>query len=105
MISDWIDILPTPLMVDPVVTFITHPTAGGVDIFLGTTRQEKSREGLNLLALDYQAYHEMALARLNDLATSARKQWPIVKLAILHRTGRVAPGEPSVIIAVSCPHR
>jgi molybdopterin synthase catalytic subunit len=47
----------------------------------------------------------MALKRMKELAAEARKQWPIVRLAMLHRTGRVALAEPSVIIAVATPHR
>jgi molybdopterin synthase catalytic subunit len=39
------------------------------------------------------------------LAAQARGRWPIRKLALLHRVGRVAVGEPSVLIAVSAPHR
>jgi molybdopterin synthase catalytic subunit len=35
----------------------------------------------------------------------ARDRWPIARLALLHRTGRVGLGEPSVIIAVATPHR
>jgi molybdopterin synthase catalytic subunit len=58
-----------------------------------------------LVALDYQAYHEMARRQLADLAAEARRLWPIRKLALIHRVGRVPVGEPSVVIAVSCPHR
>jgi molybdopterin synthase catalytic subunit len=105
MSENWIEILPNPLSVERAVAFVTDPSAGGIDVFLGTTRLEKSKDGRDLVALDYEAYHEMAIASLNELAAEARRHWPIVKLAILHRTGRVAPGEPSVIIAVSCPHR
>jgi molybdopterin synthase catalytic subunit len=47
----------------------------------------------------------MAMAQLADLAKRARERWPILKLVILHRTGRVACAEPSVVIAVSTPHR
>jgi molybdopterin synthase catalytic subunit len=87
------------------VAFVTHPAAGGIDVFLGTTRAEKSGDNGELIALDYEAYEEMALPQMRDLAKRAREKWPIVKLAILHRVGRVAVGEPSVIIAVSTPHR
>ena len=105
MSDDWIEILEKPLSVEDVVKFVTDAHAGGIDVFLGTTRAETSPSGQRLLALDYEAYAEMALARLKLLATDARKGWPITKIAILHRIGRVAVGEASVVIAVSCPHR
>src|SRR2546423_18165 len=47
----------------------------------------------------------MATKRMHELARRARERWRIVSLAILHRSGRVALGEPSVLIAVACPHR
>jgi len=105
MSDDWIEILDSALSVERVVKFASDSRAGGIDIFLGTTREEKSSDGRELVALDYEAYHEMALARLKLLADRARGQWPIVKLAILHRVGRVKLAEPSVVIAVSSPHR
>jgi molybdopterin synthase catalytic subunit len=105
MNSDWIEILPTALNVAASVKFVSDAAAGGIDVFLGTTRVEHSPDGRDLVALDYEAYPEMALARMKLLVERARAQWPIVKVAMLHRTGRVAPAEPSVIIAVSCPHR
>jgi molybdopterin synthase catalytic subunit len=103
--ADWITISPQPLDVAVAVAFVTDGRAGGIDVFLGTTRAERSSDGRELLALDYEAYAEMAGRQLQDLARRAREQWPIVKLALLHRVGRVAIGEPSVIIAVSTPHR
>ncbi len=102
---DWIEITPKPLAADRAIAFVTSPDAGGIDIFLGTTRSETAADGKQLAALDYQAYEQMASEMLQKLAADARKRWPISKLAILHRTGRVAVGEPSVVIAVSTPHR
>jgi molybdopterin synthase catalytic subunit len=102
---DWIELRPAPLLVGQAVAFVTDATAGGVDVFLGTTRAETSTDGRTLVALDYEAYAEMALRQLRDMAGRAREQWPIVKLALVHRIGRVPVGEPSVIIAVSTPHR
>lgn len=103
-------------MADDLIQIVPHPIgseadavrdgrAGGVGVFLGCTRAETHADGRRLLALDYEAYHDMALKQLHDLAAEARRRWPIVKLAILHRVGRVGLGEPSVVIAVSTPHR
>jgi molybdopterin synthase catalytic subunit len=103
--NDWIQIQSDAISAANAIDFVTTPSAGGIDIFLGTTRAERSSEGRELLALDYEAYEQMALEQLRALAARAREKWPINKLAILHRTGRVAVGEPSVIIAVSTPHR
>ena len=51
------------------------------------------------------AYADMALPQLHALAAAARGQWPVLRCVILHRVGRVAVGEPSVLIAVAAPHR
>ncbi len=98
--DDWLDLLDSPLDVSDAARFVTAPAAGGIDIFLGTTRAEG-----DLIALDYQAYETMARKQLAELAQLARQQWPVIRLAILHRLGRVYTGEPSVLIAVSTAHR
>ena len=103
--EEWTDLTAEPLRAGAAVEFVTSSRAGGIAVFLGTTREERSPAGADLIALDYEAYREMAAGQLRDLARRARQRWPILKVAILHRTGRVVPGEPSVIIAVSTPHR
>ena len=103
--NDWIELSASPLSTAAAVEFATDPAAGGIDLFLGTTRQEINGEGKSLLALDYEAYPEMAVSQMRDLAARARTQWAILKVVLLHRTGRVGLGEPSVIIAVSTAHR
>jgi molybdopterin converting factor subunit 1 len=103
--NDWIDILPTPLHTQAAIGFVSSANAGGINIFLGTTRSEINSDGKNLLALDYEAYHEMALKQLHAMAAQARKDWPIARLVLLHRIGHVPVGHPSVLIAVASPHR
>ena len=103
--DDQVHLTSEPLDAAAAVAFVTDGHAGGIDVFLGTTRAETAPDGRVLIALDYEAYEQMAAEQLRDLARRAREQWPIVKLALLHRTGRVAIGEPSVLIAVSTPHR
>jgi molybdopterin synthase catalytic subunit len=103
--GDWLDLLQTPLDVAQAVQFVSAPHAGAINLFLGTTRNENAIDGRELLALDYHAYESMARRQLNNLAISARLKWPVARLVILHRLGRVSVGEPSVLIAVSTPHR
>jgi molybdopterin synthase catalytic subunit len=105
--TDWCEILAGPIGTGRAIEFVSHPEAGGIAVFLGTTRAEaRAKDGTPLHALDYEAYEEMALNQLHELAVRARAKWPmILRIALLHRTGRVALAEPSVCIAVGAPHR
>jgi molybdopterin synthase catalytic subunit len=102
---DWIALTADPIPTAEAIAFVAAEAAGGISLFLGTTRADTNPAGHALAALDYHAYDAMAIEQLHDLAARARRRWPIVKLALLHRTGRVALAEPSVLIAVSTPHR
>lgn len=103
--ADLIGLVSEPLDVPAAVASVSEQAAGGIAVFLGVTRAETNGDGRPLAALDYEAYPEMAATQLRDLAHRAREQWPVLRLALLHRTGRVAVGEPSVLIAVATPHR
>ena len=86
-----------------LVRYVTDPEAGAIATFIGTTRN--NNEGRRVIALDYEAYPEMAEKELARIGDDARKQWPICRMTIVHRLGPVQIGEPSVIIAVSSAHR
>ena len=55
--------------------------------------------------LDYEAYEEMAEEMLARLGGELTERHGLTAVAIHHRLGRVEIGEPSVVIAVSAPHR
>ena len=82
---------------------VRSPSAGAVVLFLGTVRE--MTDGRETVALDYDAYHEMALAKLAEVEADARDKWPLVATAIVHRLGHLEVGEISVAIAVSSAHR
>jgi molybdopterin synthase catalytic subunit len=94
-----------PLDVGAAVAAVAEAGAGAIASFLGTTRAEMNENGRRLVALDYEAYREMAERQMHALADNARRRWPILRMAVLHRIGRVEVGQPSVLIAVSTPHR
>lgn len=77
--------------------------SGAVVLFLGTVREMTG--GRQTVALDYDAYPEMAEVKLSELETEARKKWTVENVAIVHRLGRLELGEISVAVAVSSPHR
>lgn len=79
------------------------PHCGGVVTFLGTVRD--LTDGIETVALDYEAYPEMAIKKIEQIEAEAREKWPIGKLAVVHRLGHLGVSEISVAIVVSCPHR
>ncbi len=130
MSDDWIEILDCPLDLAPAmeflmggravpallignqrrdaaatVGFLRDARAGAIDIFLGTTRAERNSAGVELVALDYEAYQPMALDQFRRIAHESRDRWPVLKLVILHRVGLVPLGQASVLIGVATAHR
>jgi molybdopterin synthase catalytic subunit len=55
--------------------------------------------------LEYDAYPEMAVAKMRQIGEELRDRWPVDQVAIVHRVGRLGVGEASVAIAISSPHR
>ena len=93
----------TALDLEAVVAEVQRDEAGAVATFVGTTRS-RSR-GRDVRHLEYEAYPEMAERMMAELGTSLKDKHELCEVAIHHRVGRVEIGEPSVIIAVSAPHR
>jgi MoaE-MoaD fusion protein len=92
-----------PLSLDAVVQEVAQPGAGAIATFTGTVR-DRSR-GRDVLHLDYEAFEEMAAATMESLGEELKNRYALCEVAIHHRVGRVEIGEPSVVIAVSAPHR
>lgn len=73
-------------------------------LFLGTVRDHSvGRQGVT--RLDYEAYPEVVERHIAALIASARKRWPLVRVAVVHRTGSLDVGEVAVGVAVSAAHR
>ena len=92
-----------PLNLQELVDFVTDPGAGAIATFIGTTRN--NNEGRQVIALDYDAYPEMAERELKRIGDDAKKKWRLCRVAIVHRIGPVQIAQASVMIAVSSAHR
>lgn len=92
-----------PITAQEAVDFVGDPGAGGTCVFLGTVR-DRSDQG-EVTGLTYEAWQELALARLGELADEISARWPVRRVALLHRTGELGIGEVSVVVACSAPHR
>ncbi|MEX0883403.1 MAG: molybdenum cofactor biosynthesis protein MoaE [Cyclobacteriaceae bacterium] len=82
---------------------LQHPEAGGIDLFIGTVRNHA--KGKKVLKLDFEGYEPMALKEMEKLADKAAKQWPILRLVIIHALGTKKIGDPVVVIGIASAHR
>jgi molybdopterin synthase catalytic subunit len=92
-----------PISADEALAFVGDGGAGGTCAFLGTVRDHSDAGDVG--GLSYEAWDALAVRRLEEIADEAFGKWPIRKVALLHRTGDLAIGEISVVVAVSAEHR
>jgi molybdopterin synthase catalytic subunit len=93
-----------PISLDELAARVKRPEAGAIAVFGGVVRNLSA--GKEVDHLEYEAYEEMALAKLRQVAAEARERWPkVIDIAIVQRIGRLEVGENAVIVAVSSPHR
>ena len=92
-----------PIDTAAVLAAVRHVAAGGNVLFVGTARA--TTDGIATQALHYDAHEPLALATLDALRQNAITRFDLVACAIVHRLGSVPPGEASVAVATSAPHR
>jgi molybdopterin synthase catalytic subunit len=97
-----IALVATPIDAAAVLASVADPDHGGTALFVGTTRRESGAR--EVVELRYEAYEELALAELRAIAAEAERSFA-ARVAVAHRTGTVAVGEPSVVVAASAGHR
>jgi molybdopterin synthase catalytic subunit len=103
--ADWLYAGDEPLPAAGAMAWAVQPGCGAVVTFCGTVRDHADgRPGV--VHLDYEAYLEQVGPRLSAIVASARERWPeLGRVALLHRLGRMAVEEVSVVVVVSAPHR
>lgn len=82
---------------------VVSPDHGAILTFAGVARN--NHLGKSVDHLYYEAYEPMALAEMAKIEAEISERWPGTRVAIVHRTGTVAIGEPSVVISVGAAHR
>jgi len=103
--SDWIGVSEGSLPVDQAWSWAVVPSCGAVVTFCGTVRDHSAGRP-EVTSLEYEAYVEQVIPRLDHVARSARSRWPdIGRLVLLHRVGHLVVGDVSVVVAASTPHR
>lgn len=92
-----------PIDSSVVLASVSDPDCGANVLFVGTTRRMTGQR--ETTRLEYECYESMALSKMETLAAQACKQWPVVKVSIVHRIGVVEIEAASIAVAVSSAHR
>ena len=82
---------------------VRDENAGGTVLFVGTVRRQGDAGRVD--ELEYQVYSKMAEKRMALIEAEVKKRWPVKKVRMIHREGRMRIGEVSVVVAVSSAHR
>lgn len=92
-----------PIESHEIIKAIKRGEDGAVVVFDGIVRD--NTRGRQTLHLDYEAYEEMADKQMRELAQEAIARFGVRQVVIVHRLGRLAVGETSVLIVVASAHR
>ena len=92
--------------IDPeaVRSLVEHDGAGAIVLFHGVVRN-RALSGRQVTHLDYEVYPEMAEEKMSEIGREIKERYDVKQVAIVHRVGRLALGEASVVIAVSSARR
>lgn len=92
-----------PIEVQPIIDAIQKPDDGALVVFEGVVRNNANEK--NVRFLEYEAYESMALKKIEEIGSQAKKDFDIRDIAIVHRLGHMEIGECSIVIVVASAHR
>jgi len=103
--DEWCELTTEELPIAAIYEWAVRPDCGAVVLFSGTVR-DHAEGRTNVTSLDYAAYEDAAIPAFHRIVEETRRRFADARrIAILHRTGRVALNESSVVVAVSSAHR
>ena len=93
----------SPILVAEALDALADPACGGQALFLGVVRNEV--QGRASSGLEYDAHVSLAEREFRRIGDEIRLEFGVRHIVMVHRTGRLALGEASVLVGVSAPHR
>jgi molybdopterin synthase catalytic subunit len=100
-VADWVRLVREPIELASLSD--TTPADGALCLFVGVVRNENG--GRKVLRLEYEAYEEMALPLMQEIAGETHRRFPVTLVRLVHRLGSLEIGEASVAVAAASPHR
>ena len=101
--QDIFEITREPIDISSLRARLLTGESGAVVIFDGVARN--NTKGRRTLYLEYEGYTEMALKTMAQISSEVHEKWPINRVGIIHRLGRIEISESSVVVVVTSAHR
>jgi molybdopterin synthase catalytic subunit len=101
--NDRFALLHSPILSAEIIQHVRADQDGAIVTFDGFVRNES--HGRRTLHLEYEAYEPMAITKMREIGVLIHQKFPVHRVAIVHRLGRLEIGDTSVFIAVSAAHR
>ena len=101
--GDFVEITREPIDIAGLRARLLAGESGAVVIFDGVARN--NTKGRATLYLEYEGYAEMAVRTFEQICREVHERWPINRVGIVHRLGRIEVTESSVVIVVTSAHR
>ncbi len=86
-----------------LVAQVSDPSLGGTAVFLGSVR--RGGDDGPIRVIEYSAHEELLDEEFGKIADETQARWPGTRIAVVHRLGQIAPGEPSIAVVAAAPHR
>jgi molybdopterin synthase catalytic subunit len=100
----YVSVSEAPIDAAEMLRFVADASAGCSVLFTGTVRNHSpGRDGVS--KLEYEAYGSVVEDKIAEIVADAMEQWPLIKVAAVHRTGSLDIGESAVMVATSSAHR
>src|ERR1700678_956304 len=101
--DDVFQLVHQPIQVRELLENLKGPEDGAVVVFDGFVRN--NFKGRRTLYLEYESYETMAYAKIREMGAEIHQRFPIHRVGIVHRLGRLEIGETSVVIVITSAHR
>jgi molybdopterin converting factor subunit 1 len=101
--ADVFEITREPIDIAGLRARLLEGDSGAVVVFDGVARD--NTKGRRTLYLEYESYPQMALRTMGQIGREVHQRWPINRIGIVHRLGRIEITESSVVIVVTSAHR
>jgi molybdopterin synthase catalytic subunit len=101
--SGLIEITRQPISPERVINLVKTDASGCVVSYVGLIRN--SSRGKEVTSVEYEDTRGNAAQRLGEIAEEIRQKWPIEKMAVCHRIGKLKVGDINFLVAVASAHR